>query len=121
MFVGINDEIAAAQYRICETWRASLGFAYDSAATTQSDRRSSAFPIDRQIRYAAGVEYDWRPDVTLGAAFTYFDGGSAKIDRSGGPLQGAITGDYGTNRVLFFNLNVVWKFSTPALNVSGGT
>jgi hypothetical protein len=48
--------------------------------------------------------------VILGAAYEYLDAGEAKIDQGGGPLQGPLKGEYDTNAIHFFAINVVWKF-----------
>ncbi len=98
------------RYQLGEPWILSLGFAYDSAALDSAGDRSPAFPIDRQIRYAAGVQYAWSQTLTLGVAYTYLDAGKAKINRTGGPLQGSLAGEYDTNRIQFVNVNLVWSF-----------
>jgi long-chain fatty acid transport protein len=97
------------QYRFLENWLWSVGFAYDSSAIDDDDRTPD-LPLDRQIRYATGLQYDWRENVTLGAAYEYLDGGAAKIDQQGGPLQGDLKGDYKSNEIHFFNLNLIWRF-----------
>jgi len=97
------------QYRFLENWLWSVGFAYDSSAVDDDDRTPD-LPLDRQIRYATGLQYDWRENVTLGAAYEYLDGGAAKIDQQGGPLQGDLKGDYKSNEIHFFNLNLIWRF-----------
>ncbi len=65
-------------------------------------------PIDRQLRYAAGVQYDWNANVTLGLAYTLVDAGDADINQTRGPLSGTLQGDYSTNQIHF--VNVIWKF-----------
>ena len=66
--------------------------------------------MDRQIRYATGLQCDWGENVTLGTAYEYLDAGDAKIDQQGGPLQGDLEGDYKTNEIHVFLLNVIWRF-----------
>jgi len=97
------------QYRFLEKWLWSVGFAYDSSPVDKDDR-SPDLPVDRQIRYATGLQYDWGENVTLGAAYEYLDAGDAKIDQEGGPLQGDLKGDYKTNEIHFINLNLIWRF-----------
>jgi opacity protein-like surface antigen len=36
--------------------------------------------MDRQIRYATGVQYKWSDRLSLGGEFVYADYGKAKID-----------------------------------------
>jgi hypothetical protein len=31
-------------------------------------------------------------------------------DQEGGPLQGPLKGEYGTNAIQFFAINLIWKF-----------
>ncbi|MBW1789152.1 MAG: transporter [Deltaproteobacteria bacterium] len=98
-----------AQYRFLENWLWSVGFAYDSSPVDNDDRTPD-LPIDRQIRYATGLQYDWNEDVTIGAAYTYLDNGDAEIDQNRGPLAGELEGDYKTNQIHFFNVNLIWRF-----------
>jgi len=97
------------QYRFLEDWLWSIGFAYDSSPVDDDDRTPD-MPLDRQIRYATGFQYDWVENVTLGAAYEYLDAGEAKIDQQGGPLRGDLKGDYKTNEIHVFNVNVIWRF-----------
>jgi long-chain fatty acid transport protein len=53
------------QYRLAPAWLLSMGFAYDSSAVRYADR-SPALAVDRQLRYAIGMQYDWNRDVTWG-------------------------------------------------------
>jgi long-chain fatty acid transport protein len=97
------------QYRFLEKWLWSVGFAYDSSPVNKKDRTPD-LPLDRQIRYATGLQYDWGENITLGAAYEYLDAGKAKIDQQGGALQGDLKGDYKTNEIHVFNVNVIWRF-----------
>ncbi len=99
-----------AHYRITEPWLLSVGFAYDTSPISKSSNRSPSLPLDRQIRYATGIQYDWSEDITLGFAYTFLDTGEADINQSGGRFKGNIRGDYKSNYINFFNVNVVWKF-----------
>ena len=47
-----------------------------------------ARPLDRQIRYALGLQYDLNDDITLGCAYEIIDAGLARVDKKGGPFQG---------------------------------
>jgi long-chain fatty acid transport protein len=85
-------------------------FAYDSSPFDHAENRTPDLPLDRQIRYATGFQYDWNDDVTVGFAYTFLDAGNAKIDKTGGPLTGSLQGDYDKNYINIFNINVIWKF-----------
>jgi long-chain fatty acid transport protein len=67
-------------------------------------------PLDRQIRVGTGIQYDWKKDVTIGAAYEYLDADDAETDQEGWPLQGPLKGDYDTNAIHFFAVNLIWKF-----------
>ena len=98
-----------AHYRVAEPWLLMLGFAYDTSPV-ENDKRSVAMPLDRQIRYATGVEYTVNQDVSVGFSYEFIDCGSAKIDQNRGPLAGHIVGEYDTNYINAFGLNMNWKF-----------
>ncbi len=99
------------QYRVAPSWLLSLGVAYDESPVDTEDRTPD-MPLDRQVRYATGLQYDLNADVTIGAAYTYIDAGSAEIRQSveENPLRGELVGDYETNHLHALNLNVVWRF-----------
>jgi long-chain fatty acid transport protein len=97
-----------AQYRVCEPWLLSAGFAYDSSPSDQSNR-SPDMPFDRNFRYAAGVQYDWSKNLTLGLAYEFIDLGPASINKTGF-LRGNLVGDYNTNNVNVVNVNLIYRF-----------
>ena len=98
------------QYQFADMWLWSLGFAYDTSPLDEKDNRTPDLPLDRQIRMASGIQYEWNQNVTVGAAYEYLDAGKAEIDQEGGPLQGSLKGDYGTNVIHFFAVNLIWRF-----------
>ena len=51
-----------------------------------------ALPLDRQIRYATGLQYEINNDITIGGAFEFIDAGSSRINQEGGPLAGRAQG-----------------------------
>ncbi|NCF69531.1 MAG: hypothetical protein GWP61_26570, partial [Chloroflexi bacterium] len=69
---------AGVHYRPVEKWLLQLGFSYDTSPV-DSDDRTPDMPIDRQIRYATGVQYKWSDRLSTGAQFVYADYGKAKI------------------------------------------
>jgi long-chain fatty acid transport protein len=68
------------------------------------DDRTPDMPIDRRIRYAVGAQYQWADDINVGASFVFIDMGDAEIDRS------FLKGEYSENYLVFFGLNLGWKF-----------
>lgn len=98
-----------AQYRVAPSWLLTAGFAYDSSPVSDANR-TVAFAVDRQFRYAGGVQYDISPTLTLGAALTIVDAGSAPLNQAGGPLRGTIVGDYSPNLIYAVGLNLNKRF-----------
>jgi long-chain fatty acid transport protein len=99
-----------AYYRVAEPWLLMAGFGYDTSPTSSSSDRSVVLPLGAQFRYAAGVQYDWSKDFSVGLAYTLIDAGSAKVNSASGGLKGNIKGEYDTNFVQALNLNFVYRF-----------
>jgi long-chain fatty acid transport protein len=97
------------QYRLTERWLWSAGFAYDSSPVSQQNR-SVVLPIDRQLRYGTGIQYEINSDVTAGAAWEFLDAGPAPLSNRRGPLAGTLQGHYSTNYLNFVAMNLIWKF-----------
>jgi long-chain fatty acid transport protein len=94
---------AGVHYRPVEKWLLQLGFAYDTSPV-DSDDRTPDMPIDRQIRYATGAQYQWSEAISVGGQFVYADYGDAKIRND------LLRGEYKSNDLFFLALNVNWKF-----------
>jgi len=99
-----------AYYRVAEPWLLMAGWAYDTSPISSSKDRSPALPVDRQFRYAAGVQYDWSKDVAIGAAYTLIDAGDCKVNKQGTPLTGELVGKYDPNYINVFNVNFIYRF-----------
>jgi long-chain fatty acid transport protein len=97
------------QYRIANKWLWSAGFAYDSSSVSKTNR-SAVLPVDRQLRYGTGIQYEINENVTAGAAYELMDAGPAPFSNDRGPLAGTLQGHYSTNYLNFFAFNVAWKF-----------
>jgi long-chain fatty acid transport protein len=97
------------QLRIGEKWLWSAGFAYDSSTVSKSNRLPT-LPIDRQLRYGTGIQYQINKDITAGAAWEFMDAGPAPYSARRGPLAGTLQGHYSTNYLNFVGVNVIWKF-----------
>ncbi len=97
------------QLRIGEKWLWSAGFAYDSSPVSRANRVPS-LPVDRQLRYGTGVQYQINRDITAGVAWEFMDAGPAPYSARRGPLAGTIQGHYSTDYLNFVALNLIWKF-----------
>ena len=97
------------QLRIREKLLWSAGFAYDSSPVSQANR-NAVLPVDRQLRYGTGLQYEVNRDLTVGVAWTLMDGGPGPFSNHRGPLAGTLQGHYSTNLINFVQLNVVRKF-----------
>jgi len=94
-------------YRLSEPWLLQFGIAYDTSPVDAEDRTAD-MPIDRQIRYNIGTQYEKSERLTIGCAFEYADLGDAEINNSA-PLTG-LKGSYKSNDLFAFIINFNWKF-----------
>ena len=94
---------AGVHFRPVDNWLLQVGFSYDTSPV-DSDDRTPDMPMDRQIRYATGVQYKWSDRLSVGGEFVYADYGKAKIDND------LLKGDYKRNDIFFFAMNANWKF-----------
>ena len=99
-----------AYYRVAEPWLLMVGWGYDTSPIKSTKDRSPALPVDRQFRYAAGMQYEWSKDIALGFAYTLIDGGDCKINKKGSLYTGELEGKYDPNIIHAFNLNFVYRF-----------
>lgn len=97
-------------YRVADPWLLMAGFGYDTSPISSSSERGPTLPLGATFRYAAGVQYDWTKDLSVGVAYTLIDAGSAKVNRTAGPLKGDLEGEYDTNFIHCFNMNFVYRF-----------
>ena len=97
------------QLRIGEKWLWSAGFAYDSSPVSKANR-NAVLPLDRQLRYGTGIQYQVNKDVTAGAAWELMDAGPGPYSNRRGPLAGTLQGHYSTNLLNFVAVNFIWKF-----------
>ena len=97
------------QFRFGEKWLWSAGFAYDSSPVSKANRVPS-LPIDRQLRYGTGIQYQINRDITAGVAWELMDAGPAPYSARRGPLAGTLQGHFSSDYNNFVALNVIWKF-----------
>ena len=90
-------------YRPADKWLIRAGIGYDTNPV-DSDDRTPDMPIDRQIRYATGIQYEYSESLSLGASFEYIDLGKAKINRS------LFRGEYEDNDIYVVGVFANWKF-----------
>lgn len=79
------------------------GFSWDSSPISNGGR-TPAFPVDRQFRYAGGIEYYVTRWLTFGGNYEYVGLGKAQIEQRGGPFTGTLIGHYSSNNANVFTL-----------------
>ncbi len=89
-------------YRLNPTWTVRGGIAYDTNPVDKKDRTAD-MPIDRQVRYAFGVEYQKRDGLSIGAQLVYADYGKGRIDSMG------YGGKYDSNAITFVSVQANWR------------
>ncbi|HKA54794.1 MAG TPA: hypothetical protein VKJ47_14135, partial [Candidatus Binatia bacterium] len=68
-------------------------------------------PLDRNLRFGTGLQYEMGETTTVGLAYEFLDGGSADIaNLRRGPLAGTLQGHYSTYYINFVSLNMVRRF-----------
>ena len=92
-----------------EKWLWSAGFAYDSSPVSKANRVPT-LPLDRQLRYGTGIQYEINSNVIAGAAWEFMDAGPGPYSADRGPLAGVQQGHYSTNYLNFASVNLIWKF-----------
>jgi long-chain fatty acid transport protein len=97
------------QLRFGEKWLWSAGFAYDSSPVSKANRPAT-LPLDRQLRYGTGIQYEINRNVTAGAAWEFMDAGPGPYRTRRGPLAGTLQGHFPTNYLNFVGVNLIWKF-----------
>jgi long-chain fatty acid transport protein len=99
-----------AYYRVADPWLLMVGVGYDTSPTSSSSDRSPLLPLGATSTYAAGVQYDWNKDLSVGVAYALIDAGSAKVNKTGGLLTGDLKGEYDTNYIHAFTMSFVYRF-----------
>ncbi len=91
-----------ANYRIADAYLIQSGFSYDSSALRSKDR-TTALPIDRQIRAAFGVQHDWNQNLRLAFGFVYVNLGQSNVRTAN------VRGDYDNNELFLFGVTMNFK------------
>ncbi len=90
-----------ANYRIAENWLLQTGVMYDTSSFTNKDR-TTAIPIDDQIRVAIGAQHDLSETLTLGLSFVYINLGQGEVRKP------TVRGDYDRNHAFVFGLTLAF-------------
>jgi len=91
-----------ANYQWDEDWLLQTGLMYDTSGL-QNKTRSTALPVDRQIRFAFGFQHDLSEALTLGASFVYANLGRAKVRTQN------VSGKYKDNDLFILGLTLSFK------------
>lgn len=98
-----------ARYRLRENLALLAGFAYDGAAVSTKNRTLD-FPVGKQYRYGAGLEWAVTETIQAGFDFTLMSQGNLYVDVERGPLAGRVAGKFKNIFAQFFNFNLQWTF-----------
>jgi long-chain fatty acid transport protein len=102
---GFNDTYKiglGANYLLSDGWLVQTGVMYDTTAFKNKDR-STAIPVDEQIRFSVGAQHDLGDALTLGASFTYVNLGAAEVRNP------SVRGDYKNNDLFIFGTTLAFK------------
>jgi long-chain fatty acid transport protein len=91
-----------ANYLVAEDWLLQTGLMFDTSALDNSSR-TTAIPVDQQIRFAFGFQHDLNDAVTLGASFVYVNLGDAKVRTA------SVGGDYEDNDLFLLGATLTFK------------
>jgi long-subunit fatty acid transport protein len=80
----------------------------ETCSPVRNANRTPDLPLDRQVRYGAGVIYQWREDVRVGLSYEYLDLGDAKIGKTLG--GGFLKGEYDDNKAQFIAISIAKSF-----------
>jgi long-chain fatty acid transport protein len=91
-----------ANYLLAEDWLLQTGLMFDTSAL-ENKSRTTALPVDEQIRFAFGFQHDLNDAVTLGASFVY-------VNLGGGEVRTAsVRGDYEDNDLFILGVTLAFK------------
>jgi long-chain fatty acid transport protein len=92
---------AGIDYKTSPNWTLTTGISYDTNPISKHNRNAQ-LPVDRQIRYAFGAQYEYGKQFSMGGQLVYGDMGKASIEGIG------YGGEFKTNQVFFFSINANW-------------
>ncbi len=86
------------------------GIAYDSSPV-EDEYRTPDMPLDRQIRYASGAQYQYNKDYSIMIGYELLDAGHAKMNQTRGIIDDdKLIGRFNTNYIHIVAINFQWKF-----------
>jgi long-chain fatty acid transport protein len=91
-----------ANYRLTDEWLLQTGLSYDTAGLKNKDR-TTALPVDEQIRFAVGAQHDLNESLTLGLSFVYLNLGQGEVRNA------TVRGDYDRNNIFILGMTVAFK------------
>ena len=91
-----------ANYRLTDEWLLQTGLSYDTSGLRNTDR-TTALPVDEQIRFAVGAQHDLNESLTLGLSFVYVNLGDGEVRNP------TVRGDYDRNHLFVFGMTVAFK------------
>jgi long-chain fatty acid transport protein len=91
-----------ANYLLTDEWLLQTGLSYDTSGLKNTDR-TTALPVDEQIRFAVGVQHDLNESLTLGLSFVYVNLGQGEVRNP------TVRGDYDRNNLFVFGMTVAFK------------
>ena len=102
---GFNDTYkigVGANYKLSDRWLLQTGVMYDTSALKNKDR-STAIPVDEQVRFSLGAQHDLNDSLTLGMSFTYVNLGAGEV------RDPTVAGDYKNNDLFIFGTTIAFK------------
>ena len=75
------------QFAFAERWLWSAGGGFETSPMSKGER-SPNLPLDQQFRHRDRHPVQLGPQITVGAAYEYLNGGDAELDVERGPLAG---------------------------------
>lgn len=94
--------LAGVHYRLRDDWLLQTGFGWDSSPLDGSDR-TTALPIDQQLRFAFGAVHDLTDDIDLGLNFVYVNLGDGRV------RQPTVRGKYETNHIFVLGATLSFR------------
>jgi long-chain fatty acid transport protein len=92
-------------YRMNDRWTLRSGIAFDTNPIDDDADRTADMPIDEQIRYAVGADYNRDNGSVISYSLVYADYGDAALENSDfQPLLG-FSGEYSSNEIWFFSVS----------------
>ncbi|MCP3852146.1 MAG: hypothetical protein GY694_18185 [Gammaproteobacteria bacterium] len=98
-------------YQWSDSWILMAGIAYDSSPVSDN-KRTIDMPLDRQIRYALGAQYEYSKDLSIMFGYEFMDAGRGKVNQTENiaGTTSTLKGDFESNYLHILTLNAQWKF-----------